>query len=84
MKDKNEDENENENENEDEDKDEIIKILMSSYEDYDDDKTNNKIKKLNKHLDKINDKSKPFEDQIKSIKTSRKYRWLLSYQRFWW
>ena len=47
---------------------------MSSYEDYDDDKTNNKIKKLNKHLDKINDKSKPFEDQIKSIKTSRKYR----------
>ena len=44
MKDKNEDENENENE--DEDKDEIIKILMSSYEDYDDDKINNKIKKI--------------------------------------
>ena len=80
MKDKNEDENENENE--DEDKDEIIKILMSSYEDYDDDKINNKIKKLNKHLDKIIDKSKPFENQIKSIKSSRKYRWLLSYERF--
>ena len=68
MKDKNEDENENENENEDEDKDEIIKILMSSYEDYDDDEINNKIKKLNDHLDKIIDKSKSFEDQIKSIR----------------
>ena len=82
MKDKNEDENENENENEDEDKDEIIKILMSSYEDYDDDKIN-KIKKLNKHLDKIINKSKPFENQIKSTKKSRRYRWLLSYERFW-
>ena len=80
MKDENEDENENENE----DKDKIIKILMSSYEDYDDDKINNKIKKLNKHLDKIINKSKPFENQIKSIKKSRRYRWLLSYERFWW
>ena len=70
MKDENEDENENENE----DKDKIIKILMSSYEDYDDDKINNKIKKLNKHLDKIINKSKPFENQIKSIKKSRRYR----------
>ena len=41
---------------------------MSSYEDYDDDEINNKIKKLNDHLDKIIDKSKSFEDQIKSIK----------------
>ena len=57
-----------ENENENEDKDEIIKILMSSYEDYDDDEINNKIKKLNDHLDKIIDKSKSFEDQIKLIK----------------
>ena len=66
MKDGNEDENENKNE--DEDKDEIIKILMSSYEDYDDDEINNRIKKLNDHLDEIIDKSKSFEDQIESIK----------------
>ena len=59
----------NENENENEDKDEIIKILMSPYEDYDDaDEINNRIKKINDHLDKIIDKSKSFEDQIKSIK----------------
>ena len=66
---KNENENENENEdNESEDEDEIIKILMSSYEDYDDDEINNRIKKLNDHLDEIIDKSKSFEDQIKSTK----------------
>ena len=44
---------------------------MSSYEDYedyDDDEINKRIKKLNDHLDKIIDKSKSFEDQIKSIK----------------
>ena len=44
---------------------------MSSYEDYedyDDDEINKRIKKLNDHLDKIIDKSKTFEDQIKSIK----------------
>ena len=59
----------NENENENEDKDEIIKILMSPYEDYDNaDEINNRIKKINDHLDKIIDKSKSFEDQIKSIK----------------
>ena len=59
----------NENENENEDKDEIIKILMSPYEDYDDaDEISNRIKKINDHLDKIIDKSKSFEDQIKSIK----------------
>ena len=40
---------------------------MSSYEDYDDDEINNRIKKLNDHLDKIIDKSKSFEDQIKSL-----------------
>ena len=64
----NKNENENENENEDEDKDEITKILISSYEDYDDDEINNRIKKLNDQLDKIIGKSKSFEDQIKSIK----------------
>ena len=58
----------NENKNENEDKDEIIKILTSRYEDYDDDEINNRIKKINDHLDKIIDKSKSFEDQIKSIK----------------
>ena len=67
-KEKLKEENENENENENEDKDEIIKILMSSYEDYDDDEINNRIKKLNDHLDEIIDKSKSFEDQIKSTK----------------
>ena len=56
------------NENEVEDEDEIIKILMSSFGDYDDDEVNNRIKKINDHLDKIIDKSKSFEDQIKSIK----------------
>ena len=30
---------------------------MSSYEDYDDDEINKRIKKLNDHLDKIIDKS---------------------------
>ena len=41
---------------------------MSSYEDYDDDEINKRIKKLNDHLDEIIDISKSFEDQIKSIK----------------
>ena len=49
---------------------------MSSYEDYDDDddddddddEINIRKKTLNDHLDKIIDKSKSFEDQIKSIK----------------
>ena len=40
---------------------------MSSYEDYDDDEINKRIKKLNDHLDKIIDKSKSFEDQIESL-----------------
>ena len=40
---------------------------MSSYEDYDDDEINNRIKKLNDHLDEIIDKSKSFEDQIESL-----------------
>ena len=35
---------------------------MSSYEDYDDDEINNKIKKLNNYLDKIIGKSKSFEE----------------------
>ena len=42
---------------------------MSSYEGYDDDdEINNRIKKLNDHLDKIIDKSKSYEDQIKWLK----------------
>ena len=40
---------------------------MSSYEDCDVDEINNRIKKLNDHLDKIIDKSKSFEDQIESL-----------------
>ena len=45
----------------------MIKILMSWYEHYDDDEINNRIKKLNDHLDEIIDKSKSFEDKMKSI-----------------
>ena len=55
----------------DDDDDEIIKILISSNE-YDETMNQNKkniiIKKLNDHSDKIIDKSKSFEDQIKSIR----------------
>ena len=62
----------NENENEDEDDDDIMKKLIHS-NDYDEEtmnqnKKNKIIKKLNDHLDEIIDKSKSFEDQIKSIK----------------
>ena len=62
----------NENENEDEDDDDIMKKLIHS-NDYDEEtmnqnKKNKIIKKLNDHLDKIIDKSKSFEDQIKSIR----------------
>ena len=62
----------NVNENEDEDDDDIMKILIHS-NDYDEEtmdqnKKNKIIKKLNDHLDKIIDKSKSFEDQIKSIR----------------
>ena len=65
-------ENENENENEDEDDDDLMKILIHS-NDYDEEamdqnKKNKIIKKLNDHLDKIINKSKSFEDQIKSIR----------------
>ena len=65
-------ENENENESEDEDDDDIMKILIHS-NDYDEEamdqnKKNKITKKLNDHLDKIIDKSKSFEDQIKSIR----------------
>ena len=74
----NENENENKNENrklnvnKDENEDDIMKILIHS-NDYDeetmDQNTKNKIIKiLNDHLDKIIDKSKSFEDQIKSIR----------------
>ena len=41
---------------------------MSSYGDYDGDEINNRIKKLNDHLNKIIDKSKSFEERIKSLK----------------
>ena len=79
-KDKKSNENENENENqdnEDEDaneneNDDIIKILIYSNE-YDEEtinqnKKNKIIKKINDHLDEIIDKSKSFEEQIKSLK----------------
>ena len=57
--------------NEDDDDDEIIKTLISSNE-YDETMNQNKknitIKTLIDHLDKIIDKSKSFEEQIKSIR----------------
>ena len=58
---------ENKNENENENVNENDETLMPSNEN-DETIRQNKIKKLNDHLDKIIDKSKPFEDQIKSIK----------------
>ena len=71
FKEENKNKYENENENENEDDDDIIKILIHSNE-YDEETNQNKknkiIKKLNDHLDEIIDKSKSFEDQIKSIK----------------
>ena len=71
LKEENKNKNENENENENEDDDDIIKILIHSNE-YDEETNQNKknkiIKKLNDHLDEIIDKSKSFEDQMKSIK----------------
>ena len=55
-------ENQNENVND--------KTLMPSDKDDDDDQTlsQNEIKKLNDYFDKMIDKSKSFEDQIKSLK----------------
>ena len=73
-KDENENEKENEkkkgNEKENKNENENNKTLMSSNDD--DDNENNKtliiIRNLNDYLDKIIDKSKSFDDQIKSIK----------------
>ena len=50
------------------------KTLMSSKDENENenDKTLIRIKELNDDLDEITDKSKSFEDQIKSIKKSRK------------
>ena len=71
------DENENEDKDDktlmssNEDDYEIIKTLMHSHEYVETTNQNEKniiIKKLNDHLDKIIDKSKSFEDQIKSIR----------------
>ena len=86
--------NENENEYVNENVNENDKTLMSSDKDDDDDddddddeneiinqNNSDKIKELNDHLDEIIDKSKSFENQIKSINKSR---WLLLCQRFWW
>ena len=74
MSSKNGNENESENENN--------KTLMSS-EDDNINEHDNKIKQLNDTLDEIIDKSKSFEEQLKSIK-NRKSRRLLVFQRLWW
>ena len=59
--------NENENVNENENENVNDKTLMSSEND-DETMSQNEIKKLNDHFDKMIDKSKSFEDQIKSLK----------------
>ena len=66
LKEEKENKNENENENENENVNENDETLMSSNED-DGTMRQNEIKKLNDYLDKIIDKSKSFEDQIKSL-----------------
>ena len=68
--------NENEYENKDEDD-------YCENENEDDDKTidQNEIKKLNDYFNKIIDKSKSFEDQIKSLKKKRIFKKILSSQR---
>ena len=71
LKEETENKNENENENENEDDDDIMKILIRSNEHDEETNQNRKnkiIKKLNDHLDEIIDKSKSFEDQIKSTR----------------
>ena len=63
-----------EKENENEDDDDIMKTLIRSNECDEETNQNNKnkiMKKLNDHLDEIIDKSKSFENQIKSINKSR-------------
>ena len=72
MKMTNDNDNDNDNDNETENDDDIMKKLIHS-NDYDEEtmdqnKKNKIIKKLNDQLDKIIDKSKSFEDQIKSIR----------------
>ena len=74
-------ENEDKYENENEDDDEY------EYKNEDDNETMDQNKKiiiiikgLNDNLHKIIDKSKPFEDQIKSLKKSRISRRVLFYQ----
>ena len=73
--------NENKNEYEYENEDDYYE---NEYENEDDDdKTidQNEIKKLNDYFDKIIDKSKSFEDQIKSLKKKRIFKKILSSQR---
>ena len=41
------------------------------------------IKQLNDTLDEIIDKSKSFEEQLKSLKKKRKSRRVLVFQRLW-
>ena len=73
MSSKNGNENESENENN--------KTLMPS-EDDNINEHDNKIKQLNDTLDEIIDKSKSFEEQLKSLK-NRKSRRVLVFQRLW-
>ena len=65
---KEEKENENENENEDEDYENKNDDYDYEYEDDEAIDQNKIIKEKNDDFDKIIDKSKPFEDQIKSLK----------------
>ena len=82
----NESENENVKENEDENENVNEEKLMSSDKDDDDDDDEtmrqNEIKKSKDYFEKIIGKSKLFEDQIESLKKSRKSKSVLFYQRF--
>ena len=86
----NENENENVKENEDENENVNEEKLMSSDKDDDDDDDDdddetmrqNEIKKSKDYFEKIIGKSKLFEDQIESLKKSRKSKSVLFYQRF--
>ena len=80
-----ENENENVNENENENVNKNDKRLMSSNED--DDETINqnnsdKIKELNDHLDKIINKSKSFEEQIKLLEKREDLKGFWPYDDF--
>ena len=82
MSSKDEHEKEKEKEKENENENEKWKWKMKMKNENENDKTLI-IKKLNDSLDEIIDKSKSFEEQIESVKKSRKSKWVSFYRRLW-